>query len=227
MIRVLVVEDDAKLAKLLVSDLKLEGYAAQSVRTGEEGLALATSGSWNAIVLDVTLPGIDGFEVCRRLRAERVAAPILFLTARSQDADKLVGFQVGADDYLAKPFNVLELLARLKALLRRTTAGGQKPDLFESGPWRIDFVRHEAWRGKTRIDLTTKEFQLLQWLISRRGHVVTREEFLRELWQYDEMPSTRTVDNQVASLRRKLGWDENNRGPRILTVHQSGYRFAD
>src|SRR5262249_11044661 len=148
--------------------------------------------------------------------------PILMLTARSQDTDKVVGFQMGADDYLTKPFSILELVARLQALLRRA-GQAEAPTKYESGSLSIDFRRQEAFRAKKRIDLTSKEFQILQYLIQHKEEVVSREQFLKDLWKFEELPSTRTVDNQVSSLRRKLGWHEDGKGPKIVTVHNGGY----
>ena len=224
--KILLIEDEPKMAKLLVNDLKLEGFSIGTASDGQTGLEKATSGSWDLVILDVMLPKMDGYEVCRALRGQGSKVPILMLTAKSQDSDKIVGFQVGADDYLTKPFNVLELVMRVKALLRRAPSA-DAVTTYEKGSWRIDFKRQEASRGREKITLTTKEFQILQYLIAHGHEVVSREQFLRDLWQFEELPSTRTVDNQVASLRRKLGWDESSKGPRILTVHNSGYRFVD
>ncbi len=224
--KILILEDEIKMAKILANDLKLEGFTVETAPDGLIGLDKASNGAWDLLILDVGLPKMDGYEVCRALRAQGSRVPILMLTARSQDADKIVGFQVGTDDYLTKPFNVLELIARVKALLRRSPSADAVTS-YEKGLWRIDFRRQEAWKGKEAIALTTKEFQILQYLIAHRDQVVSREQFLRELWQFEEHPTTRTVDNQVASLRRKLGWDERSKGAKILTIHNSGYRFVD
>jgi DNA-binding response OmpR family regulator len=227
MAKILLVEDEAKIARLVAGDLKLEGHQVKIVGDGAAALEEASAGAWDMMILDVMLPKMDGFEVCRALRGQGSRLPILMLTARSQDTDKVVGFQVGADDYLTKPFNILELLGRVKALLRRTSRGTDVLPEYKHAPWRVDFLRHEAWKGKEKIALTTKEFQILQYLIARRGEVVSREQFLKDLWQFEELPTTRTVDNQVSSLRRKLGWGEESKGPKILTVHNSGYRFVE
>jgi DNA-binding response OmpR family regulator len=224
---ILLIEDEAKMAKLLINDLKLEGFTVEHANDGQAGLEKALGGSWALIILDVMLPKMDGYEVCRALRAQGSRTPILFLTARSQDTDKIVGFHVGADDYLTKPFNVLELIARVKALLRRSPSSPEETPDYRRGVWHIDFRRQVASKGKEPVALTTKEFQILRYLIARRDQVVSREEFLRELWQFEELPSTRTVDNQVASLRRKLGWDAKSAGHKIVTVHNAGYRFVD
>lgn len=179
MVKILLVEDEAKMARLLAGDLKLEGYQVEVAGDGVTALEKAAGGSWDLMILDVMLPRLDGFEVCRSLRRHGSKLPILMLTARSQDTDKVVGFQVGADDYLTKPFNILELIARVKALLRRTSRGSDELPLYTNGSWRIDFLRQEASSGKDRIALTTKEFQILQYLMARRGEVVSREQFLK------------------------------------------------
>jgi len=227
MSKILLIEDEVRLAKILTNDLKLEGYAVETASDGLIGLEKASGGSWDLVILDLSLPKMDGYEICRTLRAQGSRVPILMLTAKSQDADKIVGFQVGTDDYLTKPFNVLELLGRIKALLRRSTSGLDSLEEYVKASWRIDFKRHEAWKGKERIALTSKEFQILKYFIMHREAVISREQFLRDLWQFEELPTTRTVDNQVSSLRRKLGWDEDRKGPKILTIHSAGYRFVD
>lgn len=225
--KILLIEDEAKMAKLLANDLALEGYTVETAGDGQSGLEKASSGTWDLLILDVMLPKMNGLEICRTLRAQGSKLPILMLTAKSQDMDKVEGFRLGADDYLAKPFNILELIARVKALLRRSGTASEDLSTYESGPWKIDFKRQEAWKSKTKLALTTKEFQILRYLIQRRDQAVSREEFLKALWQYEELPSTRTVDNQVASLRRKLGWSEDGSGPKILTIHNIGYRFTE
>ncbi len=225
--RILIVEDDAKMSKLLVNNLKLEGFEVNVASDGASGLEKAMQDGFDLFIFDVMLPKMTGYEICRQLRAQGISTPVLMLTAKSQDTDKVVGFNVGADDYLTKPFSILELVARLKALLRRTP---QAPSLekYESGSWVIDFRRQEAFRGKTRLDLTSKEFQILKFLIEHKDEVISRERFLKEVWKFDdELPSTRTVDTQVSSLRRKLGWSEEGRGPKIITVHNGGYKFAE
>ncbi len=224
--RLLVVEDDLKMCTLLVNNLKLEGYDIDVAHDGEVGLEKASQGLYDLLILDVMLPKMNGYELCRELRAQGNKAPILMLTAKSQDTDKVVGLNVGADDYLTKPFSILELLARIKALLRRT-GHSETLSRYEIAPWVIDFNRQEAFRGKARIDLTSKEFQILQFLIEHKGEVVSRERFLKEVWKVEELPTTRTVDTQIGSLRRKLGWSDDGRGPKIMTVHNGGYRYVE
>jgi DNA-binding response OmpR family regulator len=224
--RILIVEDDPKMAKLLVNNLKLEDYEVDVAGDGAAGLEKATDQAYDLFIFDVMLPKMTGYELCRQLRAQGSKIPVLMLTAKSQETDKVVGFDVGADDYLTKPFSILELTARLKALLRRSAQPASLAK-YESGPYSIDFRRQEAFRGKVRLDLTSKEFQILQFLIEHKEEVVSRERFLKEVWKFEDTPTTRTVDTQVSSLRRKLGWSDEGRGPKIITVHNSGYRFAD
>jgi len=229
MSRILLVEDDPKMRQLVSSDLKLEGFVVETASDGVAGLEKAETQSWDVIILDVMLPKMSGYDVCRNLRGRQIKTPILMLTAKAQDTDKVVGFQIGADDYLTKPFSILELVARLRALIRRAGGSSATPlPEYASGPWRIQFDRQEVSRGKQTIELTTKEFQILEYFVRHRGDVISREQFLKDLWKFEaDMPSTRTVDNQVSSLRRKLGWTDDSDGPRILTIHQSGYRFVD
>lgn len=224
--RILIVEDDPKMAKLLVNNLKLEGFDVDIAPDGLLGLEKATQHAYDLLVFDVMLPKMSGYEICRQLRAQGNRVPVLMLTAKSQDTDKVVGFDVGADDYLTKPFSILELIARLKALLRRS--GQPQPiSTYAHGSLAIDFRRQEAFHGKTRLDLTSKEFQILQFLMAHKEDVISRERFLKEVWKFEDMPTTRTVDTQISSLRRKLRWSEAGRGPKIITVHNSGYRFVD
>ena len=212
--------------------LTSEGYQVESVRDGEIGLeraATATGGeAFDAILLDVMLPRKNGFDVCRDLRQRNVTTPILMLTARGQVVDKVVGLKLGADDYLTKPFEMMELLARVEALLRRAatapavqiSAGTHQFDTI-----KIDFRRAEVKRDGERIELSAKEFQLLRYFIEHREATLLRDELLNEVWGYDAMPTTRTVDVHVAWLRQKL--EPNPRYPQyILTIHGMGYKFV-
>ena len=196
-------------------------------RDGEEGLARAGSFVPDLVILDVMLPKKNGFDVCRELRARSNTTPIVMLTARSAETDKVLGLELGADDYVTKPFSITELLARVRAVLRR--AGAQKAadpaDIVRIGDIEIDFKLHQARRGKTRIEFTAREFDLLRYFVQHTGQVVTREQILNEVWGYEEFPTTRTIDNFVAKLRQKI-----ERAPHapehILTIHGSGYKFV-
>jgi DNA-binding response OmpR family regulator len=223
MIRILVVEDDPKIAKLLAGDLELEGYRVTVARDGLEGLEQAKRVKPDLIILDVMMPKMTGYDVCRALRKEGVETPILMLTAKGQESEKVVGLELGADDYVTKPFGGMELLARVKALLRRHKRELEKLETIEFGDIKVDFKRFEATKGKKAIPLTPKEFQILELLVRHRGEVITRERFLQEVWGYDtDLPTTRTVDNQVLSLRQKLG----DKASCIVTIHGMGYKFV-
>jgi DNA-binding response OmpR family regulator len=223
MTRILVIEDDPKLGKLLVGDLELEDYHVTLARDGLEGLEAAKRLKPDLIVLDVTMPKMNGYDVCRALRRDGFETPIIMLTAKGQESEKVIGLDMGADDYVTKPFGGLELMARIKALLRRHKREVEKLEISQWGDIRIDFKKMEAFRGKKALPLTVKEFQILELLLRRKGEVVTRERFLQEIWGYDaDLPSTRTVDNQVVTLRQKLGEKTSS----IVTIHGMGYKFV-
>jgi two-component system alkaline phosphatase synthesis response regulator PhoP len=224
--RILLVEDEPGLVLTLSDRLRREGYSIEAVSNGNEALERAARGPFDLIMLDLMLPGKDGLEVCRELRQRGSKTPILMLTARGQTADKILGLKIGADDYLAKPFDMLELLARVEALLRRGLRTSAAPAaVYEFGPLRVDVRRTEVLRKGEPITLSAKEFQLLQYLIEHRGETISREELLKEVWSYTATPSTRTVDVHVAWLRQKL--EDDPKKPRlILTVHGLGYKFA-
>lgn len=223
MTRVLVVEDDPRLAKLLEGDLALEGYKVDVARDGVEGLEKAKRQKPDLILLDVMLPKMNGYDVCRAIRRDDAETPILFLTAKGQESEKVVGFSLGADDYVVKPFSGLELMARVKALLRRRERQAEKVSSVTFDGVRVDFKRMDATRGKKELGLTPKEFQILEYLVRHKGEVVTRQKLLEDVWGYDELPSTRTVDNQVLTLRQKLGGKDKD--AYIVTVHGAGYKF--
>ena len=212
----------------LTDRLSEEGYEVESVTNGKAALERATPAAFDLIILDVMLPHSSGFDVCRDLRHRGVTTPILMLTARSQVADKVVGLKLGADDYLTKPFAMMELMARLEALLRRTTENrpsAPPAGTFQFGSIRIDFRSTEVFRDGNPIDLSAREFKLLRYFIEHRGATLSRDELLNGVWGYDAMPFTRTVDVHVAWLRQKL--EPNPRHPQfILTVHGLGYRFV-
>lgn len=225
MSRLLVVEDDPAILRGLSDNLRFESYEVTTAMDGEEGLRLARDGGFDLVILDVMLPKLGGFDVCRRLREAGENVPILMLTARGEEADRVHGLDLGADDYLTKPFSLRELQARVRALLRRRNPTARLPDEARFGDVAIDFRRFEAQRGGVALKLTRKEFGTLRLLIGRAGEVVTRSELLEEVWEYREYPTTRTVDNHLASLRAKIEDDPAN--PRhLLTVHGVGYKFV-
>ncbi len=224
--RILLVEDEPSLVLTVTDRLVAEGYLVDSCGDGNEALSRATSTSYDLVLLDVMLPGKNGFDVCRDLRQRGVNVPILMLTARAQVVDRVVGLKLGADDYLTKPFEMIELLARVEALFRRSRApSAPTAGTFVFGENRVDFRRAEVTRGSDVVPLSGLEFKLLCYFIEHRGALLPREELLEKVWGYDVMPMTRTVDVHVASLRQKL--ERNASQPEhILTVHRLGYRFV-
>ena len=223
---ILIVEDDAAILRGLADNLKFESYEVLTAGNGEAGLQLAREKKPDLIVLDLMLPKLSGYEVCRKLRGEGNQTPILMLTARGEEADRVLGLDLGADDYVTKPFSVRELLARVRALLRRTQpARAGLPDTLAFGDVEIDFRSWEARRAGKPLEMTRKEFSVLRLLAARAGEVVTRDELLNEVWGYENYPNTRTVDNHIAGLRAKLEPDPAQ--PRYLrTMHGVGYKFV-
>lgn len=228
--KILLVEDEPGLQLTLSDRLRNEGYAVETAGDGDTGYERALEGGFDLIVLDVMLPGKNGLDVCRDLRQNDVDTPILMLTARGQVADKVVGLKLGADDYLTKPFENIELLARIEALLRRAESGADSApskelERYEFGDIAIDFRKAEVHRGDQPIELSAREFQLLRYFIQNRGDVLSRDELLNNVWGYDAMPSTRTVDVHVAWLRQKI--EANPKHPEhIRTIHGMGYKFV-
>ncbi|MBL8139237.1 MAG: response regulator transcription factor [Acidobacteria bacterium] len=229
--RVLLVEDEPGLQLTLSDRLAGEGYDVETAGDGELGLARALTGAFDLIVLDVMLPKRDGFDVCRAMRQRGMTTPILMLTARGQVVDRVVGLKLGADDYLVKPFEAMELLARIEALLRRAGNGAAPPSgtagatRFEFDDVTVDTRKAEVVKGGVPVELSAKEFQLLRYFLEHRGATISRDELLQEVWGYEHTPSTRTVDVHVAWLRQKL--EVNPKTPQfILTVHGLGYKFT-
>jgi two-component system alkaline phosphatase synthesis response regulator PhoP len=223
--RVLLVEDEAGLVLTLTDRLRSEGFDVRSATDGEQGLSLALNESFDLIILDVMLPRKNGLDVCRDLRQKNVSTPILMLTAKGETIDKVLGLKLGADDYLTKPFEMMELLARIEALLRRSPqTASNAPDAFRFGDVSVNFRRAEVVKNNQPLELSAIEFKLLQFLIENRGAVHSRDKLLDEVWGYDAMPSTRTVDVHVAWLRQKL--ETNPKHPQFIqTVHGLGYKF--
>jgi DNA-binding response OmpR family regulator len=224
--RVLIVEDDAAMSVALRDGFEYEGYGVTVAGDGESGLRLARQARPDLVVLDVMLPKLNGLDVCRRLRADGCGVPIIMLTARGQEADKVRGLKLGADDYVTKPFGFLELLARVEAVLRRCAAPEEDDGgVHRLGELELDFRRHEARRRGRALDLSAREFQLLAYFLRHRGEVVTREALLEQVWGYRQMPFTRTVDMHIAKLRKKI--ESDPAAPRlIVTVHRLGYKLA-
>jgi two-component system, OmpR family, alkaline phosphatase synthesis response regulator PhoP len=225
--KVLLVEDENGLVVTLTDRLTREGYVVQSASDGKTGFSLATRERFDAIILDLMLPHSSGLDVCRDLRQRGIKTPLLMLTAKSQLLDKVLGLKLGADDYLTKPFEMPELLARLEALLRRSSvvtsdASGQ---IVQFGDVTVDFRSAQVFRNGQPLDVSAREFRLLRYFIEHRGAAITRDELLNAVWGYESMPFTRTVDVHIAWLRQKV--EPHPRRPQfILTVHGVGYRFV-
>lgn len=223
---VLVVEDDSAILRGLKDILRAERFDVVTATDGETGYRFAVDKKPDLVILDLMLPQMGGFEVCRKLRAEGFRTPILMLTARGEETDRVLGLDLGADDYVTKPFSVRELLARIRALLRRAeTPQTALPDELRFDDVVVDFRRFEALKNGKAIEMTPKEFGILRMLAARTGEVVTREDLLNGVWSYESYPTTRTVDTHVASLRAKL--EKNPALPRrLVTVHGVGYKLT-
>ena len=225
--RILLIEDENTLSLLLRERLEREGYSVTVCNDGEQGLTQALGGAFDLLLLDIKLPGRNGFDVCRELRRHSMNVPVLMLTARGDVNDRVLGLKTGADDYLVKPFEVAELLARMEALLRR--ANNSPPQLVDSlfcyGSVVVDLRKEEVLRDGSPVELTAREFELLRYFVSHPDQRISRDVLLRQVWGYQGLPTTRTVDVHVAQLRQKL--ESNPKTPRhILTAHRSGYKFV-
>jgi DNA-binding response OmpR family regulator len=225
MTTVLAIEDDAAILRGLSDNLQFEGYNVLTASDGETGYQMQRDHKPDLIVLDLMLPRMSGYELCRKMRAEGIQTPILMLTARSEEPDRILGLDLGADDYMTKPFSVRELMARIRALLRRSQRSADLPDELRFSGVELDFRSYEARRSGESIEMTRKEFAILRFLAARAGEVVTRDELLNEVWGYESYPSSRTVDNHVAGIRAKLERDPS-RPEHIKTVHGVGYKFV-
>ena len=223
--RILLVEDEPGIVLTLTDRLTGEGYSVESASDGESGLERATRDAFDLLLLDLMLPRMSGFDVCKELRKRGIETPVIMLTARSQVVDKVVGLKLGADDYVTKPFEMAELLARVEAQLRRAPSSPHPTEGHAFGDVRVDFRKAEATKDGAPLELSAREFQLLRYFLEHRGATLTRDELLNEVWGYNAMPSTRTVDVHVAWLRQKI--EPNPRHPQfILTVHGMGYKFS-
>jgi len=225
MSKVLIVEDDDSMSAALKDGFEYEGYEVTLAKDGAEGLRLATAGGHELVILDVMLPKMSGLDICKQIRRDGGTVPIIMLTARGQEIDKVLGLKLGADDYITKPFGFLELMARVEAVLRRASGRTAGMDAYSFGEIVIQFHRGEARKAGEDLDLSPREFRLLQYFIEHRGEVVPREQLLDAVWGYDNASLTRTVDMHVAKLRKKI--EDRPSEPRwIVTVHRVGYKFT-
>ena len=222
--KILVIEDDKAVRRGISDNLTNEHFEVLACGDGKEGYEMARKNAVDLIILDIMLPSMNGNEVCKQLRQDGVQTPILMLTSKKEEVDKVLGLELGADDYLTKPFGVRELIARIKAILRRQSAMTVELTELSFGDIHVDFKKQEARKGTKKLKLSSKEFELLRYLAEREGEVVSRADLLEEVWGYEVTPTTRTVDNFILSLRKKI--ELNPSKPKhLLTVHTAGYKF--
>jgi two-component system alkaline phosphatase synthesis response regulator PhoP len=224
--KVLIVEDEPDMILGLKDNFEFEGYEVVTAPDGVAGLERARSAKPDLVILDIMLPRLSGLEVCKTLRGEGFSNPIIMLTARGQEIDKVVGLELGADDYVTKPFSIRELLARVRAILRRTEGRKKRLERYRFSDVELDFEVYRAKKADEPLDLSPREFELLRYLIERKGETVSRDRLLEDVWGYESYPSTRTVDTHIAKLRAKIG-DSGSEPRYILTIHGSGYKFVD
>jgi DNA-binding response OmpR family regulator len=222
--KILIIEDESATLHGLELVFQEEHFNVAVAEDGESGINLARKNNYDLIILDLILPKMNGMEVCSSLRREKIQTPIIMLTNKKEEIDKLMGLEIGADDYMTKPFSMRELVARVKAVLRRSERTVSELSEFNFGRINIDFKKQEVWKNKKLIDLSVTEFKVLKFMIQHEDEVITREMLLDEIWGYDTFPTTRTVDNYILSLRKKI--EDNPSLPKhILTVPKAGYRF--
>ncbi|HUM16952.1 MAG TPA: response regulator transcription factor [Candidatus Nitrosotalea sp.] len=222
--RILIVDDEPEMVRGLEDNLRFEGYQTIAAGDGKRGLALALSEAPDLILLDVMMPGVSGWDLCRELRGRGLDIPVIMLTARGEEVDRVLGLELGADDYVTKPFSLRELMARIRAVLRRP-GPRQKFEEFAFGDVRVHLRARQAFKGGHEVRLTRKEFDLLRYLVEHPGEVITRDRLLDEVWGYERFPTTRTVDTHILRLRQKFE-DDPERPAHILTAHGQGYRFV-
>lgn len=223
--KILIIEDDPAILKGLTVSLQEEHYEIDSSTDGLEGYEKAKNNPYDLIILDLMLPGKNGQDVCRELRTDKINTPILILTSKHEEMDKILGLELGADDYITKPFSIRELQARIKALLRRATLKEIDIGLFEFDNIILNFKKQEAYKKNEPIKFSSKEFEILHYLIQHEGEVISRMVLLEEIWGYDVYPTTRTVDNFILNIRKKIENDPSN-PIHLVTIHTSGYKFV-
>lgn len=223
--QILIIEDDPAIRIGMKETLTSEGYSVQEAETGIKGFEIASQKNFDLILLDLILPGKDGLEICRDLRNNGVKTPIVMVTSRKEEIDKILGLEIGADDYVTKPFSIRELLARVKALIRRSTFETGETEEVNFADLNINFKKQEMLKGNKPVRLSATEYRILHYFISHEGEVISRDKFLDEVWGYDSFPTTRTVDNYILSLRKKIEDDPAN-PKHLLTIHKVGYKFV-
>ena len=221
---ILIIEDDVSILRGLKDNLEYEGYKVITETDGEKGLKLAFEKKTDLILLDIMLPGMNGYEICRKMKKEKPGLPIIMITARGSEMDKVSGLDIGADDYVTKPFSIPELMARVRAIFRRVAQAYNIPKQYSFGKVKLDFTKYQAFLNNQEIKLSSKEFAILEYFIKHEGEAVHRHDLLNEVWGYEAMPTTRTIDNFILDLRKKL--EENHSNPKhIVSVRGIGYKF--
>ena len=223
--KILVIEDDNSISLGLKDNLESEGYKAITEADGLEGYKKALKEKPDLILLDLNLPNKDGMSICKDLRNNKVNTPIIMLTARSEEIDKVLGLELGADDYITKPFSIRELMARVKAILRRISKVEQENEEYSFSGITLNFKKMEIYKGKKKIEMSLKEFEILSYFIKHEGEVISRNSLLDEVWGYEVYPTTRTVDNYILMLRKKIE-DDHSHPKHIFTIHTAGYKFV-
>ena len=224
--KILIVEDEKDMVTGLKFNLEARDYTVIAAYDGEEGYQKALEEQPDLVILDLMLPKRNGYDVCKSLKQEIPELPIIMLTAKSQEVEIVTGLELGADDYITKPFSVLELLARIKAVLRRAQSGTRVPEVYRSGDLEINFRKYSANKKGKSLTLSPREYEILKYFIERHGEIVSREDLLNQVWGYDSYPNTRTVDAHIAKLRQKI--EENSDNPEhIITIHGTGYKFLE
>ena len=222
---VLIVEDDEAMAVALKDGFAYEGFGVEVARDGAAGMKLACEDKHDLLILDVMLPKVSGLEILKRVRSQGTKVPVIMLTARGQEIDKVLGLKLGADDYVTKPFSFMELMARVEAILRRTSGFSKPIESYEFGDISVNFKSYEAFKDGKELSLSPREFKILQYLVEHRGEVLPRDQLLDSVWGYTSIPFTRTVDMHIAKLRKKI--EDLPADPRyIVTVHGVGYKFT-
>jgi DNA-binding response OmpR family regulator len=222
--KILIIEDEEAMVEGLRFNLEARDYTVVAATDGETGLKKAAGEQPDLVILDLMLPGLNGYEVCKKLKETSPDIPIVMLTAKSQESDIITGLDLGADDYITKPFSILEVLARINALLRRSGSGSTIPDVYRVGDLEINFKNYKAHRHGKAVKLSPREFEILRYLLERRGEVVSRDDLLNQVWGYKTFPYTRTIDAHIAMLRKKI--EANPEKPEmIITIHGKGYKF--
>ncbi len=227
--RVLIIEDEVSLRDGLKDNLEGEGYVVSTASTGKEGLEKGLEEEIDLILLDIMLPGMNGFDVCKKIKSKKLTLPIIMLTAKTKEVDKILGLELGADDYVTKPFSLNELLARVKAVLRRAEihreAKQKKIDSYEFGNVKLNFVSLEGHKGARKLKLSKREFEILAYMIKREGEVISRNDLLDVVWGYDVFPTTRTVDNFIARIRQQIE-DKPSKPKYIQSIRSAGYKLV-